>query len=80
MTKKRTKTIRDLSNTDLMEKVKALQMELAKEIAVKSSGTRSEKPATIRNTRKAIARNLTILHERKLKQDKESTVKGGKKK
>lgn len=77
MTKKRSKAIRDLSSTDLLEQIKNLQKELAKEIAIKSSGTRSEKPATIKNTRRAIARNLTILHERKMEQDK--GLKGGSK-
>lgn len=70
MTKKRMKPIRDASNADLMDGVKKLQLELAKEVAVKSSGTKSEKPSTIRNTKKSIARHLTVLHERKLKEQK----------
>lgn len=70
MTKKRMKPIRDAANSDLMDTIKKLQLELAKEVAVKSSGTKSEKPSTIKNTKKAIARHLTVLHERKLKETK----------
>lgn len=58
--------LRTLSALELEAKLRALKIELSKERAVIASGTRPEKPTKIRNTRKDIARILTILNQKKL--------------
>ncbi len=63
---KETKELRALSKEELEEKLISLRAILAKERAAIASGTRPEKPATINNTKKSIARILTILKERGL--------------
>lgn len=57
----RASELRTLTVNELESKLRALKIELAKERAVIASGTRPEKPTKIRNTRKDIARILTIL-------------------
>jgi len=72
MTKKTISQLRGLGTSELEEKLNQARAQLAKERSIKSSGTRPEKPATIRNLRKQIARCLTIITEKKSK-----TSKGG---
>ncbi|PIU21098.1 MAG: 50S ribosomal protein L29 [Candidatus Diapherotrites archaeon CG08_land_8_20_14_0_20_34_12] len=58
--------LRTMNALELEAKLRILKIELAKERAVIASGTRPEKPTKIRNTRKDIARILTILNQKKL--------------
>lgn len=60
------KEIRELGENAAAEKLSELRAELAKEKALVASGTRSEKPARIRKTRKTIARLLTIMRENQM--------------
>ena len=57
--------LRDNSAEELGGKLVGLRNELSKERAQISSGTRAEKPSKIRNTRRQIARILTIMNEKK---------------
>jgi ribosomal protein L29 len=67
MTKKTISQLRGLGIQELEEKISELREKLAKERSIKSSGTRPEKPATIGNLRKGIARSLTLIAEKKKK-------------
>ncbi|HZX20647.1 MAG TPA: 50S ribosomal protein L29 [archaeon] len=66
MGKKKLAVLRDTSIPDMEEKIVELRGILSKERAVISSGTRAEKPSKISNTRKQIARLLTLINEKKL--------------
>ncbi|MBU0662111.1 MAG: 50S ribosomal protein L29 [Candidatus Diapherotrites archaeon] len=70
MTKK-LEELRDLANEELDARLVDLRSDLAKERALVASGTRSEKPAKTRNMRRTIARILTIVNEKKVKEIKE---------
>jgi large subunit ribosomal protein L29 len=65
MGKKRLAVLRDNSVEELEEKMVSLRGELSKEKAVIASGTRAEKPSKIRNTRRQVARILTLINEKK---------------
>jgi len=65
MSSKKLATLRDNSIEEMEEKIVALRGELSKEKAVIASGTRAEKPSKIRNTRRQIARLLTLINEKK---------------
>lgn len=67
MTKKKISQFRGLGVNELQDKAAELRAKLAKERSVKSSGTRPEKPATIGNLRRDIARCLTIIQEKQTK-------------
>jgi len=62
---KRLNALRDNSVMEMEEKLAGLKAELSKEKALVASGTRAEKPSRIRNTRRQIARILTIISEKK---------------
>jgi len=64
MTKKTIAKYRGLGMQELEEKEAELRAMLAKERSIKSSGTRPEKPATIGNLRRGIAKCLTIIAEK----------------
>ena len=64
MTKKTISKFRGLGMQELAEKEAELRALLAKERSIKSSGTRPEKPATIGNLRRGIAKCLTIMAEK----------------
>lgn len=64
MGRKKLVALRDNSVEDLEAKMADLKKELSKEKATISSGTRAEKPSKIRNTRRQIARILTIIGEK----------------
>ncbi|MCR4335891.1 MAG: 50S ribosomal protein L29 [archaeon] len=65
MGKKRLATLRDNSVEELEGKLVDLKSVLSKEKAMVASGTRAEKPSKIKNTRRQIARILTIVTEKK---------------
>ena len=64
MTKKLA-ALRDNSIEDLEAKLLEVKTVLSKEKALVSSGTRAEKPAKIRNSRRMIARILTIIQQKR---------------
>ena len=64
MGRKKLVQLRDNSVEDLEEKIVDLRGVLSKEKAVIASGTRAEKPSKIRNTRRQIARLLTLVNEK----------------
>ena len=72
MTKKTIMPLRGLSIQELEEKIAELRAQLAKEISVKSSGTRPEKPATIRKLKRQVARCLTMISEKQKPKQKEA--------
>ncbi len=59
------KQLKEMGNDSLNEKLARLRGELAKERAAIASGTRAEKPATIGNLRRDIARILTVINQTK---------------
>ena len=67
MTKKTISKFRDLGVQELQDKAAEFRAKLAKERSIKSSGTRPEKPATIGNLRRDIARCMTIITEKQSK-------------
>ncbi|MFH1390709.1 MAG: 50S ribosomal protein L29 [Candidatus Diapherotrites archaeon] len=66
MGKKRLAILRDNSVEELEGKLVDLKNDLSKEKAMVASGTRAEKPSKIKNTRRQIARILTIVAEKKI--------------
>jgi len=65
MSTKKLAALRDNSIEELEGKLVDLKNELSKEKALVASGTRAEKPSKIRNTRRQIARILTLMNEKK---------------
>ena len=57
--------MRDLATGELEARLIDLRSDLARERALAASGTRQEKPAKTRNMRRAIARILTVMGEKK---------------
>ena len=64
MGSKKIAVLRDKSVPEIDEEIIKLKNELSKERAAIASGTRAEKPSRIRNTRRQIARLLTIIREK----------------
>lgn len=58
------KEIRALSNEDMVAKVAELRKELIKLNAQVATGTTLKSPGQVKQTKKTIAKLLTILHER----------------
>jgi large subunit ribosomal protein L29 len=58
--------IRELDQGSIKEKLVTMRSDLAKEKALVASGTKSEKAGNVRNTKKSLARMLTVLREREL--------------
>ncbi|VVC00448.1 50S ribosomal protein L29 [uncultured archaeon] len=70
---KKLDVLRDTPLQELEAKIVELRAELSKERAQAASGTKAEKPAKIRDTRRHIARILTIINERKIKSMEQNT-------
>jgi len=66
--------IREMTETEIREKIAAQRKELAKEKAVIASGTRPENPGKIRSMRRDVARMLTILKEKETGKEKGKEV------
>lgn len=64
MSSKKISVLRDKSVPEIDEEIIKLKNELSKERSAIASGTRAEKPSRIRNTRRQIARLLTIIREK----------------
>jgi len=69
MVRNRIKTLRELNNSDLKDKLDDLKVDLAKLRSEGSKGTLKKDAGVIRWKRRDIARALTILNERE-KQEK----------
>jgi large subunit ribosomal protein L29 len=69
MVRNRIKTLRELNNSDLKDKLDDLKVDLAKLRSEGSKGTLKKDAGVIRWKRRDIARVLTILSERE-KQEK----------
>lgn len=67
MTRNRIKTLRDLNDSDLRDKLDDLKVDLAKLRSEGSKGTLKKDAGVIRWKRRDIARALTILNERSRK-------------
>lgn len=74
MTKKGNSALREMSQSELMEKIVLLRAEMARERAINASGTRPENPGKIRKTRRELARTLTIIAEKKRSAEKAKEV------
>ncbi len=61
------KTLRELSDTDLAEKLAELRMDLNKIRAEKTKGTLKKKSGDMKWVRRDIARMMTMINERKQK-------------
>jgi large subunit ribosomal protein L29 len=59
------KQLKEMSEKDLEEKLKELKLELSKDLASSEVGGTVKNPGRIRETRKTIAKILTIKNERK---------------
>lgn len=68
MTKKEMSGIRSQSKESIEAKLAELRAELAKERSIVASGTRPENPGKIRKVRRSIAKHLTVLREREVKE------------
>ncbi len=75
MAKVRPKELREMSLDNLGSRLKELKKELAKVNAKLSSGTNPENPGQIKQIRKAIARMLTIISEKKRQPQKKAEPK-----
>jgi large subunit ribosomal protein L29 len=64
MTRNRIKTLRELNESDLRDKLDDLKVDLAKLRSEGSKGTLKKDAGVIRWKRRDIARALTILNER----------------
>ncbi len=62
-----TKEFRDASEADLQEKLKEFKKELLKLNVEAASGVNPSSPGKLRQTKKNIARILTILKEKEVK-------------
>ncbi|MEI7962088.1 MAG: 50S ribosomal protein L29 [archaeon] len=67
MTLKHQELIR-MGEKELTSQAIELKQELAKERATVASGTKSEKPGKIRKLRREIARILTVMNAKKIKE------------
>jgi large subunit ribosomal protein L29 len=61
------KTLREMNDTDLGQKLSEMKADLAKVRSEQSKGTLKKHSGDIRYMRRDIARMLTILNERKAK-------------
>jgi large subunit ribosomal protein L29 len=59
------KQLKEMSEKDLEEKLKELKLELSKDLASSEVGGTVKNPGRIRETRKTIARIITLKNERK---------------
>lgn len=70
MTKKKFKEIKQLGKAELENKLKELKKEFMKSSTQKSIGTTPENPGRIKQIKKMIARILTLLNNKNLKEVK----------
>ncbi len=68
MARLKIKTLREMNEQDLADKLAELKADLAKLRLEKSKGTLKKQTANIKWLRRDIARMITILNERKLVQ------------
>lgn len=61
---KKNAQLRDMAIKELESNLAQLKSELAKDRSLAMSGTKAEKPAKIRNTKRQIARIFTIMREK----------------
>ena len=64
MARLKLKTLREMNDADLTEKLAELRMDLTKLHAEKTKGTLKKKSGDIKWVRRDIARMMTILNER----------------
>ena len=67
MTRLKLKTLREMNEQDLIEKLAELKADLAKLKLEKSKGTLKKQTGHIKWLRRDIARMMTLLNERKIK-------------
>lgn len=67
MARLKLKTLREMNDTDLSEKLAELKADLAKVRSEQTKGTLKKHSGEIRYMRRDIARMLTLLNERKAK-------------
>jgi len=67
MARLKVKTVREMNDKDLADKLAELKADLAKLTLEKSKGTLKKQTGTIRWLRRDIARIMTLLNERKFK-------------
>ena len=67
MARIKVRTLREMNDTDLGDKLSELRADLAKRRSEQSKGTLKKHTGEIRYIRRDIARVLTILNERKAK-------------
>lgn len=67
MTRLKLKTLREMNDQDLGEKLAELKADLAKLKLEKSKGTLKKQTGHIKWLRRDIARMMTLLNERKIK-------------
>ena len=65
MPRLKTKTLREMNNQDLSDKLAELKTDLGKLELEKSKGTLKKETGSIRWLRRDIARMMTIMNERK---------------
>ncbi len=70
MGRNKIKTLRELNNTDLHDKLEDLKVDLAKLRSEGAKGTLKKEAGVIRWKRRDIARVLTIINEHTRKKDK----------
>jgi large subunit ribosomal protein L29 len=68
MVRVKLKTLREMNNNDLSEKLSELKADLAKLRSEGAKGTLKKQTGTIRWIRRDIARIMTLLNERKSSQ------------
>lgn len=73
MARLRLKTLREMNNTDLTEKLSELSVDLAKLRAEGAKGTLKKQTGDLRWIRRDIARILTIINERGSKKNHDNT-------
>ncbi|MEO9319359.1 MAG: 50S ribosomal protein L29 [Nitrososphaera sp.] len=66
MARLKVKTLREMNDTDLADKLLELQTDLAKLRAEKTKGTLKKSSGDVRWVRRDIARMMTIINERKV--------------
>jgi len=71
----KTKELRALSKEDMKTRLDELRKELIKHNAQIATGTVPKSPGQVKQTKKTIAKILTILNERKIKEGEEKPSK-----
>ncbi len=66
--------IREMADAELQARLFEFQKELNSERGLLASGGRTSNPGKIRELRRSVARVLTILHERKMNEERKAAV------